>query len=109
MNLDELTAEAYAVYLAKQMLSKKMSFFEGAARMAPLRHDIDGLEYTDEDFLVFVLISSETDHLPLKVHHHLWDVEALKALDPDFKRVEEWAETFAVNACKNIIERFSEK
>ena len=43
MNLDELTAEAYAVYLAKQMLSKKMSFFEGAARMAPLRHDIDGV------------------------------------------------------------------
>ena len=64
MNLDELSAEAYAVYLAKQMLSKKMSFFEGAARMAPLRHDIDGLEYTDEDFLAFVLISSETDCNP---------------------------------------------
>ena len=70
MNLDELTAEAYAVYLAKQMLSKKMSFFEGAARMAPLRHDIDGLEYTDEDFLAFALISSETDCNPPQKQSH---------------------------------------
>jgi len=46
------------------MLSKKMSFFEGAARMAPLRHDIDGLEYTDEDFLAFVEMNTQSSCNP---------------------------------------------
>ena len=108
MDLDKLSAKEYAVYLAKKMLSSELSFFEGAARIAPLRHDVEGVDPdVDEDFLAFVLISSETDHLPLSIHRHLWDKGSLENLDSDFRRIEQWAASFAPDACKNIIERFS--
>ena len=107
MPLNDLTPQAYAVHLAQQMLRKQLSFFEGAVRMAPLRHDIEGVDAMDEDFLAFVLISSETDHLPLKAHQHLWSPESLAQLLPEIEHVEIWASPFATQACENIIQRFS--
>ena len=108
MNNDhqKMSPEQYAVVLAKTMLERKLSFFEGAVLMAPLRFHIKGVEQFDEDFIVFVVIESETDHLPLQAHRHLWNEDSLKKLEPEFIHTEEWASTFAIKACENIIKRF---
>lgn len=101
-----MNPEQYAVELAKKMLTKELSFFEGAVRIAPLRFDIAGVDQYDDDFIAFVGISSETDHLPLEAQRTLWNPTVLKELEPEFVRIEEWASTFAVEACENIIKRF---
>lgn len=98
--------EEYAVFLANKMRNKELSFFEGAVRMAPLRFDIRGVDDFDEDFIAFVVISSETDHLPLEAQRPLWNPNVLKGLEAEFLRIEEWASAFAVEACENIIKRF---
>jgi hypothetical protein len=96
------------IELAQAMLSGDLSFFEGSVEIAALKWQVGGIADIDSDFNVFVGIASETDHLPLKRQQSLWSPEALKRLEPEFKRTEEWASSFAPSACKNLIARFKE-
>jgi hypothetical protein len=104
---NEIEAEAcrQVVTLARSMLAGELSFIEGAVQVASLRTRIGGLPDRDNDFDAFVLISSETDHLPLQAQRHLWSERALAAVAPDFERVQQWASGFAPQACINLIER----
>ncbi len=107
--LDEFEVEARreVVALCRAMLSGEMSYFEGAFRICPLRHNI-GVSEDDTDLMAFVLIGSETDHLPPKHIQHRWSQEALLRLQPEFEKTEVWASPFGSKACKNLIERFAE-
>jgi hypothetical protein len=49
---------------------------------------------------------SETDHLPLAAQRHLWSPKALACLDPELKKMEAWASSFANESCKKLIARF---
>jgi hypothetical protein len=89
------------------MLAGELSFMEGAVEVASLRTQIGGLADRDEDFDAFVVISSETDHLPLQAQRHLWSERALASLAPDLERVQQWASGFAPQSCMNLITRFS--
>jgi hypothetical protein len=61
----------------------------------------------DEDFLAFVAIDSETDHLPVAAHvRPLWDAEALRGKDQDIARAEAWARSVGLEACRNLVSRF---
>ena len=94
------------VALCHAMLAGEMSFFEGAARVCSLRHNI-GVPEDDSDLQAFVLIESETDHLPLKDIQHRWSSEALQSLQPELEKTEVWAKPFALRACENLIKRFA--
>lgn len=96
------------VALCRAMFSGEMSFFEGAAQVCLLRHTIEVPE-DDLDLRAFVVIESETDHLPLKNIQHHWSAEALEQLQPEFERTEVWAKPFASIACENLIKRFGEQ
>lgn len=104
INEAESEARTNLVALAKAMLDGTLSYFEGAPKVLELRNQIGGVRDRDEDFDAFVVIQSETDHLPLEAHRHQWSKEALAKLEFEFTKTEEWASTFAPRACKNIIE-----
>jgi hypothetical protein len=89
------------------MLDGDLLFLEGAAQMLAIRSQLSGIADRDPDFDVFVVIRSETDHLPLEEQRSLWLPEALARLEPEFKQSEEWARSFAPQACRNLVERFS--
>lgn len=109
MNDDEILERRQLVSLAQAMLDGKLSFLEGAARILAIKKSLSGIANRDPDFDVFVTIQSETDHLPLPEQRALWAPEALDRLEPEFKRVEEWAKSFAPSACERLIARFSER
>ena len=90
------------------MLSGDVSFFEGAIQVCLIRHNIEVPE-DDPDIEAFVLIESETDHLPPKNIQHRWASKAIKNLQHDFERIEVWAKPFASAACENLIKRFGER
>jgi hypothetical protein len=71
-----------------------------------LRIAVDGVADSDPVFDPFVLVESETDHLPLKAQQHLWNPEALAKLIPEFQRTEVWAAKFVPAACEELIRRF---
>jgi hypothetical protein len=103
---DETELRRRLVSLATDMLDGKLTFHEGAFRISSLRRSIGGIDNDDPDFQTFIVIVSETDHLPLEAQRKLWSASALERLAPEFKRVEEWARGFAPDACRNLIQRF---
>lgn len=105
-NKSEISACNKVTKLAKAMLDGDLSFLEGAAQISILRAKIKGITADDSDFNTFIGIASESDHLPLKEQRMLWNREVLKQLVPEFTRLEEWASSFAPQACKNLIARF---
>ena len=71
-----------------------------------LHHDTFGSFDRDDDFLTFIGINSETDHLPVDLERHNWSTEALERKDQEIAEAEQWAKELAFPACKKLIERF---
>ena len=108
LNESEENARQNLVALCRVMLAGELSFFEGAIQVCSLRSSIRVHE-DDPDLTVFVVIESETDHLPPLNTQPLWSTHALQRLQPEFEKTETWAKSFAVEACKNLIERFAKQ
>ncbi len=107
-NESQVKARQELVSLCRAMLAEEMSFVEGAIRVCSLRSSI-GFNENDSDLMAFVAIESETDHLPPRHTQKLWSAGALQRLQPEFEKSEVWAKAFASEACKNLIERFTEQ
>jgi hypothetical protein len=107
LNESETQAREALVRLAAAMLDGRLSFFEGAVEVPRLKSAVGGVPDFDPHFDAFVVIASESDHLPRKAQQHLWSIEAIAELQPDFERTERWAATFAPSACRGLIERFA--
>jgi hypothetical protein len=69
---------------------------------------VGGVGDFDEDFRVFIGISSETDHLPTRATRHLWAEHAIKALEPEIAKLEAWAASIARGSCEALLARFAE-
>lgn len=106
LNESQAQAREKLVSLCSQMLSGELSFFEGAIQVCSLRFSV-GVPDTDSDLQAFVVIESETDHLPPRHVQHRWSSTAILRLQPEFEKTETWAKEFASRACQNLIERFS--
>ena len=95
------------VSTARSMLDGKISFLLGARLLAPLRPQTDAYRY-DEDFMVFVAISSQINALSLDPARDPGDQHALAQPAPEVEEAEQWASTVGANACKSLIARFGE-
>jgi hypothetical protein len=71
-----------------------------------VKNRLTGIAERDSDFDAFLVIMSETDHLPLEGQRPFWAPEALARIEPELKRTEEWAGAFGPQACRNLIARF---
>jgi hypothetical protein len=74
---------------ARAMLDGKLSFIEGARKIAGARFAA-GLDH-DPDILVFAAIESDTDALPIGQVRESWQAEALAKAQPEIERAEKWA------------------
>ncbi|WP_084168653.1 hypothetical protein [Paraburkholderia acidipaludis] len=105
MNDSATQARQHFLDLLFSMLDGRLSYFEGAAQVLNIDRRLLGIPERDTDFEKFVLIRSETDHLPLRQQQSLWSADALEKLRGEFAQTEEWAKTFAPEACNNLIAR----
>jgi len=78
-------------------------------------HEFELIDYgfgwfsRDKDFLPFVAINSETDHLPVDRERSNWSEEALARKDKEIADAEAAYKECAFKACKKLIERFDLK
>ena len=63
----------------------------------------------DPDFEAFILISSETDHLPIGSERQYWEPAALALKDHDLADAEAWAAEFGFDTCRRLVERFGRR
>lgn len=107
LNEAEAEARKSLVVIARSMMSGELPFVEGAVQVLRLESQVGGVGDHDQDFSAFVVIESETDHLPLKAQRHLWAPEALARFEPELEKAQQWAESFAPEACANLVARFN--
>lgn len=94
------------VAMARRMLSGDLPFIEGARQIVALRESA-GLDYFDPDMVRFVAIDSETDTLPFGDVRRLWAPDALRQLQPEIDRAEQWAREIGTPHCRNLIQRLA--
>ncbi len=100
--------EREIVRVARLILSGEVSIITGAREMASVRfrsHSDD----RDEEFLVFVGIDSETDHLPVGDMRKLWAADALIRKDAQINEAEDFFRERALEAARILIERYEPK
>ena len=79
---------------------------EGAWRLSALRLEVSRGDF-DNDFMVFVAIASETDHLPVGEVRKKYSPEALRRADKAIEEVEKLYRAQVEAACEKLIARFS--
>lgn len=95
------------VAVCEAILKEEIGVIAGSRRLKGLGFDLCGDH--DEDFMVFVAIDSETDHLPVDWERRNWGVEALKRKDEEIAEAEASYKDRAFLACRNLIGRFDLK
>ena len=108
LSVSEEQARQDLVILCRAMLAGEMSFIEGAIKVCSFLASVQASE-NDPDFTAFVVIRSETDHLPPLHSQPHWSTYVLKRMQPEFEETEIWAKSFAVEACTNLIERYAKQ
>ncbi len=93
------------VAIAEAILAGRVGIIEGSRALGSLRHDVTD-EPFDPDFITFVAIGSDTDHLPVGVVREKWADSALAKKDKEIKKAEDFYRESALNGCRVLIERF---
>ncbi|OYT87421.1 MAG: hypothetical protein CFE46_09605 [Burkholderiales bacterium PBB6] len=103
---DEKSLREEATAIARGLASGNVLLLDGVRRMASLRFQIKGCE-RDEDFLVFAVIDSETDHIPETSARGLCTPSWLEACDAELRDIGVFYERQIQDACNKLIARFS--
>ena len=101
------------VAICEAVLKEEIGVIAGSRRLHSLEFqlcdDHVGAFHHDEDFLTFVAIDSETDHLPVDSERGNWSVEGLERKDKEIAKAKALYKDDAFAACRNLIERFDMK
>ena len=92
------------VTIARSILSGNVGLVAGARELIGWRFDV-GAEH-DPDFLFFVGMDSETDHLPIGEMRQHWNPDALRAKDAELEGYEESARKEAFRICRSLIQKY---
>jgi hypothetical protein len=96
--------EAKVAALAKRILAGEVGIAEGAGELAEWRFDL-GAE-ADPDFVFFVGVNSETDHLPIGPARRHWNPEILQAKDAELAHYAARVREQAFEICRRLIQKY---
>jgi hypothetical protein len=104
-NEEEVREKRQAVVrCARDMLSGLVDVIEGSRALSSLSDLGDG--DFDPDFIPFIAIDSETDHLPVGNVRKYWDLDVLAHKDLEIREAEEFHREAALAACRRLVNRF---
>lgn len=98
------------VAICEAILNEEMGVIAGSRILCGLEHEFHQREVgwfqNDDDFIAFIAINSQTDHLPVDCERKNWSDEALKRKDEEIAKAEALHQEDAFEACRKLIERF---
>jgi len=102
----ESEASREIVALAEGLLSDSEPFLAAVRALSALRHVVseDGL---DPDFMIFVAIDSETDHLPSEQTRQYCEATWLAKCDQEAVEVASFYRESVRVACETLLRRFA--
>lgn len=94
-----------AVSLARAILSENEHYLSNVIKLNSLRFELGENEF-DKDFVVFLTISSDTDHIPYGRNRENCSAKWLEKCDKELSEIKEHYRGEVEKSCKSIIERF---
>lgn len=93
------------VALAEAVLAGELSCIAASRSLHALGNCL--FDDLDDDFIPFMALNSETDHLPLGSGERAGrSEETLRQLDLEFREIEGRERAYIEQACQNLIHRF---
>jgi len=92
------------VRTAQAMLDRKIGVIQGGRMLCAYRFDVKA--ENDRDFIFFVGLDSETDHLPIGEFERHWSKAALKNKKEVIANYENSIRKQAFQACRNLITKY---
>jgi hypothetical protein len=99
------TADAEVVRTTNALASREISFIEGVRKLKSLGHLVSNIAH-DPDFLLFVAIDSQSDHIPSSTARSMCSESWLAECDREAERLESFYESEVKAACTRLFERF---
>jgi Protein of unknown function (DUF2489) len=93
-------------HAASALLARQLPFLDGVRRLNALGHEVSRTGH-DADFVIFVVVDSDTDHIPNVGARAMCAQTWLDQCDNEVKEVEEFYGKEVDAARKKLIERFS--
>ena len=104
-DLERIARHAEIVESARALSSRASPFIDAVRRLASLRF-VDGVDH-DQDFMLFVALDSESDHIPPSTARSLCSPSWLEQCDRQADELERHYRVEVDAACKKLIARFS--
>ncbi len=95
------------IEVCKKILNEEIGIIAGSRQLVSLFSQMNDSD--NFDFMLFRVIESETDHLPVGSERKNWNDEALKRKDIEISEYELARKHEVMLACQNLILLFSEK
>src|SRR5688500_13376640 len=96
---------AQVTMTARALLSRELPFLEGVRKLAALHFEVSQDHHAPE-FMLFVGIASQSDHIPSSEARALCAESWLEQCDRDTEELERFYEQGVYAACRQLIERF---
>ena len=93
------------VRVANRIVTGQSRIVEGSRELVRLRLEVVEDEF-DPDFRIFVVVDSETDHLPLGKVRERWAPDALETKDEEIRRAEAAYRDEVLRSCRALVTRF---
>jgi hypothetical protein len=93
------------VRIAKHILSGELGVIEGSRQMNSASAGKD--QWYDEPLIVFMSVSSQTDHLPIGDVRKQFTAEALVEKEKQLKDAEDFFRNSVFEACRKVVAEFS--
>ncbi|UTF60906.1 DUF2489 domain-containing protein [Gilvimarinus sp. DA14] len=94
------------IEVAQGMLDGSVDYLEGSIELASLSFQVEAPD-NDADFIKFIAIASEIDHLPIGKVRQYWSPNALERNETEIKKSKKWAKEFSLEHCKSLVARYS--
>jgi len=95
-----------ATSLAKLILADEGDYLHNVSKLNSLRFELGKNEF-DEDFIIFIEVCSETDHIPYGKARENCSSKWLEQCDNELSEIKTYYRNKIENSCKSVIERFS--
>ena len=93
------------VDICRAAVRGEIGVIDASRKLRNLQYQL--FESIDHDFLCFIAIESETDHLPVGNERQYWNKEVLIEKDKEIAAYESDVKQKFLDACNQVIERFS--
>ncbi len=96
------------VKIANKILKEEINLALGCRQIYRLKGNTDDSD--NEIYNIFILVASDTDHIPLDQHvRKIWNKNALKELDKELDEYIQDMKLSIITACEKLIRYYKKK